>query len=76
MVPKLFYNNENEVLVAFLAKIVADLLVTGFVNAVSEATARLNDPFKLSNVSHSPGALRLYGLNVVQNADYSITIVS
>lgn len=74
VLPQLFYIIKNGQLVLLAAKIVDDILVTGDTDMVDKFITGFNSKFKFGTVVHGPGNLRFFGLNLVQNEDYTCEI--
>ena len=57
-----------------VCKIVDDFYMTGTDTALRQFINAFNLHFKLGEVVHGPGTLRFFGMNIIQNEDYSISI--
>ena len=53
---------------------VDDLLLTGTDESLRQFVTDFHQKFKLGEVVHGPGTLRFYGLNLIQDTDYSVSI--
>ena len=71
VIPQLFYLIKDNKLSLLVAKIVDDLLVTGLPEVVRAFLQKFNMRYKLGTVAHGPGRLRFYGMNIVQEDDFS-----
>lgn len=70
----MFYIIQNGKLVPLPAKIVDDFLITGDTDMVSNFINGFNKEIKIGTVVHGPGNNLFYGLNIVQNEDFTFTI--
>ena len=71
-VPQLFFEKENGRLVLIIAKIVDDLKIAGEDNCVQHFIEEFDKRFRFGDVKHGPGKLRFFGINTVQNSDFTI----
>ena len=71
-IPQLFYRKEGRKLVLIVAKIVDDLKAAGSGNYAKSFIERFNENFHLGTVNHGPGKLRSFGINPVQNKNFTI----
>lgn len=71
-VPQLFFQNENGRLVLIVAKIVDDLKVAGEGDRAKLFLDKFDKKFKFGNVNHGPGKLRYFGINTIQNVDFTV----
>lgn len=73
-IPQLFTILKEGELVLLVYKIVDDFFMTGTDTALRDFIATLNNKLTLGEVVHGPGTLRFFGMNIIQNDDYSISI--
>lgn len=73
-VPQLFYFQQGNNVVVVVAKIVDDHLITGEESFVSSFLKTFDTKLKFGSVTHGPGCLRIFGLDICQHDDFSITI--
>lgn len=64
----------NGEVVALLAKIVDDILISGELSLVDSIIEKINSRFTLGTVVHGPNRMRYFGLNIIQDEDYNITV--
>lgn len=74
-VPQLFMQvNDNNNLQMVLIKIVDDILTCGSDNAIRSFIHSFGSSFNIHGVSNGPGRLRIFGLNILQQDDYSCSV--
>lgn len=73
-IPQLFYSVKNGSVVLIVIKIVDDLLITGETNVASKFIECFNRKFKLGTIVKAPGAMKFYGMSIIQLEDFSCTI--
>jgi len=71
-VPQLFYKREGGSLVLVVAKIVDDLKAAGKGRNAKQFLEEFNRRFKLGTINSGPGKLRFFGINTLQNEDFTI----
>lgn len=59
---------------ALLAKIGDDILICGLFNHVDDKVTMIQRKLTLRTITHGHGLIRFFGLNIVQNNHYSVTI--
>lgn len=59
---------------SLLSKIVDDILICGPPDHVDDVILKIEKHFTLGTLSHGPGTLRYFGLNILQYDDYSVSI--
>ena len=72
LVPQLFILLKNGEVNLLAIKIVDDVLLTGTDPALRKFITEFNAKFKLGEILHGPGTLRFYGMNIIQNSDWSV----
>lgn len=73
-IPQLFFLIHSNKLVPFICKIVDDLLFTGEDYTEASVFTMLGNHFSFGTMPTGPGTLRYYGLNIVQNNNFTATI--
>lgn len=75
LLPQLFVkSNNNQTVVMLAIKIVDDILLTGHDDALRDFINAFNDIYELGEIAQGPGVLIFFGLNLVQDSDFSVTI--
>lgn len=69
VLPQLFYMMQDGEVVALLAKIVDDILISGEPSLVDSIIEKINSRFTLGTVVHGANVMRYFGLNIVQDED-------
>ena len=73
-IPQLFYLERAGTLKLLVAKIVDDLLITGTPDETKQFIKVFDSKYKFGSVISGRGHLRFFGLNILQNDDFSSTI--
>lgn len=75
VLPHLFYlKSHDDDIVAALAKIVDGFLICGACSTIYNVIKSKQKYFTLVTITHRPGLLRYFGLNILQHDDYKVTI--
>lgn len=73
-VPQLFYKKVNQHIVLVVIKIVHDILTGGREPFKSQFIAKLSGVYKLGTITHLPGSCLFYGLQLIQDEKFFVTI--
>lgn len=74
LVPKLFALFENGEVKLLAIRIVDDIFLTRTDNALRKLVENFSIHFTLHVTGHGPGTLSFYGLNVIQDGDFTVPI--
>lgn len=74
LVPQLFCLRKDGEVTMLAVKIVDDILLTGTDSSMRLFITEFNKKFTLGEVVHGPNSLRFYGMNLIQESDWSVTI--
>lgn len=71
-IPQLFFKKEGGILVLIVAKIVDDLKAAGIGDNAKNFLEQFHKHFKFGAVNRGPGKLRFFGINTMQNEDFTV----
>lgn len=74
LIPQLFYIFNNSSVVAILSKIVDDFLIAGTSSIIYPIAQRIIEIFSLCTISKGLGMLRFFGLNILHNSYFTISV--
>lgn len=74
LIPQLFLRFPRGRFNALIPKLVHDFLPTGLESLVHDIITTINQRFLLGTIAHGPGHLRYFGINILQEANLSVTV--
>ncbi len=73
-VPQLFYLNSGNKLKVLAVKIVDDVLFSGKKQNLEKIVSSIKSKYKLETIVHGPSSFLFFGLQIIQDSDYSTMI--
>lgn len=74
VVTQLFHLKSSGQLVLLVSKVVDDLLITGVKSYVDDFLVKFDMKFQFGSIVRGPGILKFYGMKIIQNEDFSLSI--